>query len=78
MTIEIQKNIPMPSGYGIGLGTGYFTRACEACEVGDSFFLPAFNINTIGGRTRSLKPKKFAGRTCFENDVKGVRVWRKA
>lgn len=71
MTYKIETGVPTPPRaqkrrkYPLG-----------DMSVGDSFFVPGGDSQTIGASWRRFKPKLFTARTVTENGIKGVRVWR--
>lgn len=69
--IKIEKGIPIPPGAG-----GWRKYPLGEMEIGDSFFAPGRKAGDISGGFAYHKGKKFSARTCAENGVDGVRVWR--
>lgn len=68
MMIEIDKSVPMPAKRKYP-----FDRP----QVGDSFFVPDMNIDSIQGSIRYAS-KCFSHRYCARSVDGGVRVWRVA
>lgn len=70
-TIQIDKNIPMPSGPNGGTGV---TAAIRSLQIGDSFVIPESQRNAVGPAASKLG---FSLLTRKQDDGT-VRVWRKA
>lgn len=75
--ITIDKDKPMPNGYGRGAPRKY---PFDELAVGESFFVPGKKANDLYSSADCAKlrcpGRKFSRRTVTENGVTGVRVWR--
>lgn len=77
MTIEIQKNVPIPVPIRGPRRSGEFRTTLSSLDVGDSFLAGDKKFLTqLGPRALGLRPKKFCARTCNEGGVDVVRIWR--
>ena len=74
MKYKIDKSVPIPPPREM------FPFA-EMKEVGDSFFIPRRDANSLRGALQGAKKRhgfKFTSRSVREGGVDGVRVWRTA
>lgn len=73
--IKIDRDVPVPE-FVDRRPNKYPWREME---VGDSIFIPSMTAPRIGGTLHPFQRRsgrRFTCRTCTENGVDGVRVWR--
>ena len=71
---EISSDIPLPRPRSHD--TSAIAQTLDALEIGQSFFVPNRSSSQVSGWFKNRKPKKFVTRRVFENDIKGIRIWR--
>lgn len=72
--IKIEKNIPVPSNTGKGRVLKY---PWPYMAVGDSFYVPNGNRNSLYAGTRNWS-RKLGTKYVRRSDAGGIRVWRSA
>ncbi len=72
MTIQVEKNIPIPQR---ARGGGKRKYPLDIMEVGDSFFLGGVKQNFVAGSV-SYASRKYGFKFVTRTEGDGARVWR--